>query len=146
MKSINRLIRISCYYNRIKFADFYNLYSNPRTKSSRAIVYTILYNDLNYSIYDISKMFKKSTQFITDILDYHKSEYNLINHYTKLYENTITQYDNWDKSGIDLAYSIIKTKYDYDLEIKYEQILNDNNRLSNEIENLKIILNKKSYV
>ena len=57
----------------------------------------------------------------------------------------MTQYDNWSNSTLDLAYAIMKTKYDYRLEIKYENILNENNRLKHqnsilkkEITNLKI--------
>jgi hypothetical protein len=146
MKSVDRLIRICCYYNKVKFADFYNVFSNPRTKDCRAMVYHILHYQENFSIYDISEIFNKDIIFIKDMIKYHDTEYHIINHYTRQYENTLTQYRSWNNSDLDLAYSIIKTKYDYDTDIKYEQILNENNRLENELDKLKIKLNKKSYV
>ena len=40
---------------------------------------------------------------------------------------------------------MVKTKYDYEQSAKYEQILNDNNRLEHEIDILKFKL-KKRYV
>ena len=137
MQSVNRLVRICCYYNRVKFADFYNVFSNPRTKDCRAIVFNILLNELNFNTYQISELFNKSIEFIEDLIIHHKSEYDIINHYTKNYQNTLTQYQNWSDSNLDLAYSITKTKYDYDNEIKYEQILNENNRLEYELSILK---------
>tara|TARA_R100000664_G_C2758408_1_gene147250 strand:+ start:2147 stop:2587 length:441 start_codon:yes stop_codon:yes gene_type:complete len=146
MKSVDRLIRICCYYNKVKFADFYNVFSNPRTKDCRAMVYHILNKKENFTIYAISELFNKDQGFIKDMIEYHNSEYDVINHYTRQYENTYTQYQNWNNSELDLAYSIIKTKYDYDADIKYEQILTENNRLEYELDMLKIKLNKKSYV
>lgn len=146
MKKVDRLIRISCFYNNVKYADFYNIFTNPRTKDARSIVYHILYNDFNYSINDISEYFNKATTHIKDMINYHNSEYDVINHYTRQYENTLSQFKNWDNSELDLAYSLIKTKYDYDKDIKYEQILNENNRLEYQLDILKIKLNKKSYV
>ena len=146
MKSVDRLIRIACYYNKVKFADFYNVFSNPRTKDARSMVYHILHNKQNFTIYDISELFNKSKDHIKDMLEYHNTEYEVINHYTRQYENILTQFNNWNNTDLDLAYSIIKTKYDYDTDIKYEQILNENNRLEHQLDILKIKLNKKSYV
>tara|TARA_R100000655_G_scaffold31221_1_gene62659 strand:- start:3084 stop:3524 length:441 start_codon:yes stop_codon:yes gene_type:complete len=146
MQSVNRLVRICCYYNKVKFADFYNVFSNNRIKDCRSIVYNILLLELNFNIYQISDYFNKPVKYIEDLINHHKSEYEIINHYTKAYQNTFTQFENWSNSELDLAYSIVKTKYDYDNEIKYEQILNDNCRLEHEIDILKIKLNKKSYV
>tara|TARA_R100001530_G_C4277471_1_gene144714 strand:- start:384 stop:815 length:432 start_codon:yes stop_codon:yes gene_type:complete len=143
MKSVDRLIRICCYYNKVKFADFYNVFTNPRTKDARSMVYHILNNKQNFSIDDISEFFNKTTPHIKDMLDYHHTEYKVINHYTRQYENTITQFENWDNANLDLAYSIIKTKYDYDTDIKYEQILNENCRLESEI---KILKRKKCLI
>tara|TARA_R100000700_G_scaffold34282_1_gene42298 strand:- start:310 stop:750 length:441 start_codon:yes stop_codon:yes gene_type:complete len=146
MQSIDRLIRICCFYNKVKFADFYNIFSNPRTKDARSMVYHILHYKENFSIYDISELLNKSKDHIVEMLKHHDSEYQIINHYTRQYENTYTQFKNWKNAELDLAYSIIKTKHDYDLDIKYEQILNENNRLEHQIDILKIKLNKKSYV
>tara|TARA_Y100001938_G_scaffold58270_1_gene81597 strand:+ start:22867 stop:23259 length:393 start_codon:yes stop_codon:yes gene_type:complete len=130
----------------VKFADFYNIFSNPRTKDARSMVYHILHYKENFSIYDISELLNKSKDHIVEMLKHHDSEYQIINHYTRQYENTYTQFKNWKNAELDLAYSIIKTKHDYDLDIKYEQILNENNRLEHQIDILKIKLNKKSYV
>jgi len=145
MKSVDRLIRISCYYNKVKFADFHNIYSNPRTKDCRAMVYHILHHTLNISIYEISELFNKEKSFILEMLKYHDTEYLIINHYTRQYDNIITQFENWNNSDLDLAYSIIKTKYDHNTDLKYEQILNENNKLSYELDKLKI-KKRKSYV
>ena len=128
MKAVDRLVRISCFYNKVKFADFYNMFCNPRNTDARAIVYHILNTELEFSIYDISELFNKEKAYIEKLLKHHNSEYNVINHY------------------LDLAYSIIKTKHDMDLDTRYEQILNENNRLTWENDILKIKLNKKSYV
>tara|TARA_Y100001938_G_scaffold119441_1_gene165424 strand:+ start:246 stop:686 length:441 start_codon:yes stop_codon:yes gene_type:complete len=146
MQSVNRLVRICCYYNSVKFADFFNVFSNSRIKDCRAIVYHILISE-SYNPYQISELFNKPIDFIEKHLAHHESEYEIINHYKKCYENTITQYKNWSDSNLDLAYSITKTKYDLLNENKYEQILNENNRLEHQIDILKIKLNKnKSYV
>tara|TARA_R100001129_G_C5325869_1_gene248583 strand:+ start:25028 stop:25468 length:441 start_codon:yes stop_codon:yes gene_type:complete len=146
MQSVNRLVRICCYYNKVKFADFYNLYSNVRIKDTRSIVYHILKTELGLNTYQISELFNKPVEYVEDHIKYHYKEYDIINHYKKIYENTITQFRNWNNTDLDLAYSIVKSKYDVERENKYEQILNDNNRLEHEIDILKIKLNKKSYV
>tara|TARA_R100001086_G_scaffold242329_1_gene169957 strand:+ start:654 stop:1094 length:441 start_codon:yes stop_codon:yes gene_type:complete len=146
MKAVDRLVRISCFYNKVKFADFHNMFCNPRNTDARAIVYHILNTELEFSIYDISELFNKEKAYIEKLLKHHNSEYNVINHYTRQYENTLTQFKQWNKTDLDLAYSIIKTKHDQDLDTRYEQILNENNRLTWENDILKIKLNKKSYV
>lgn len=145
MPSVNRLVRICCYYNSVKFADFFNVFSNTRIKDCRSIVYNILIEE-NYNVFQISEVFKKPIDFIEKHLKHHTSEYEYINHYKKCYDNTYTQYKNWTDSNLDLAYSITKTKYDLLTENKYEQILNENNRLEHQLDILKIKLNKKSYV
>ena len=137
MRKIDRLVRISCFYNRVKFADFHNVYSNPRTKDSRAMVYHILHFYENYGVSEIADMFNKEDSFVKDLIDYHYTEYNVIHHYTKQYHNIFTQFKNWNNSSLDLAYSIIKTKYDYDYDIKYENLLNENNKLNAQLEKLK---------
>ena len=146
MQSVSRLVKICCYYNKVKFADFYNVFSNNRIIDCRAIVYSILLNELNFNLHQISDLFNKPTEYIEEIINHHKSEYEIINHYTKTYHNTLTQYKNWNNSELDLAYSIVKTKYDNENELKYEHILNENNRLEHQLDILKIKLNKKSYV
>ena len=146
MESVDRLVRICCYYNKVKFADFHNIFSNPRTKDGRSMVFHILHTKEGFSIGGMCDMFNKSKEYIENLLDYHYTEYDVINHYTRQYETTITQYDNWKNSDLDLAYSIIKTKYDYSNDIKYEHILNENCRLEHELDILKIKLKKKSYV
>ena len=130
MKSVERLVRIASHYNKVKFADFYNIYSNIRIKDTRAMVYHILHDDMAFSLFDLEVFFNKDTDYIKQMINHHNSEYESINHYTKIYDNTLTQFKNWNNTDLDLAYSIIKTKYDYCNEIKYEIILNDNNRLS----------------
>ena len=143
MKSVERLVRIATHYNKVKFADFYNIYSNVRIKDTRAMVYSILYNEMEFSLFDIGALFNKDTEYIKIMVDYHDSEYNIINHYTKIYDNALTQFENWNNTDLDLAYSIIKTKYDNKNEIKYEMILNDNNRLSDLNDKLNKQLKKR---
>ena len=145
MKSVSRLIRICCYYNSVKYADFYNVFSNVRIKDTRAIVFHILHNVLQYNKYQISDLIKMPISFVDEHLKYHEKEIELINHYKKLYYNTLTQFQSWNNAQLDLPYSIVKTKYDYEQSAKYEQILNDNNRLEHEIDILKFKL-KKRYV
>jgi hypothetical protein len=146
MKSLNRLVRICCYYQKIKFADFYNHYDNIRIKDARAIVYHILKTEKNIDTDKISELFNKDKNYIIEILDYHNSEYKLINEYKRMYENTLTHFNNWSNTDLDLCYYLTKTKYDNELDIRYEQILNNNNRLEHEIGILKIKLNKLKKV
>ena len=69
-------------------------------------------------------------------------KYNIINYYTSKYQNIETQFNDWNDSKLDLQYSIIKTKYDHDLDKKYEIILNENSRLKYELDKLRIKKNK----
>jgi chromosomal replication initiation ATPase DnaA len=78
MKTINRLVKISCYYSRIKELEFYRDYDNKRIIDARSIVYHICLNTLNYTIYEIAEIFNKPETYILEILSHHKSEYNII--------------------------------------------------------------------
>ena len=116
--------------------------SNIRIKDARAIVYHILKTEKNIDTEKIAQLFNKDVNYIIEILDYHALEYKLINEYKKMYENTLTHFNNWSNTDLDLCYYLTKTKYDNELDIRYEQILNNNNRLEHEIGILKIKLNK----
>ena len=143
MKSVERLIRIACHYNKIIFNEFYREYKYARVIDCKAMVFNYLKESYKISLFEISELFDKDEDYIKKYIKHHKEEINVINHYTKLYENTKTQFENWSHTEIDLAYSIIKTKYDQDNEIKYEQILNENCQLKYQLEKLN---RKKSYV
>ena len=156
MTTIDRLIKIACYYNSIKPIEFHRDYANNRIKDSRAIVYHLLIKKYNYTIKDVAKIFNKTDvsifeisenfnkpeSYIFELLEHHNSEYNIINHYTSMCENVETQLDAWNKTDLDLQYSITKTKYDTDLAEKYEVILNENYKLKYELEKLRIKKNK----
>lgn len=142
MTTIDRLIKIACYYNSIKPIEFHRDYANNRIKDSRAIVYHLLIKKYNYTIKDVAKIFNKTDVYIFEIIEHHNSEYNIINHYTSMCENVETQLDAWNKTDLDLQYSITKTKYDNDLAEKYEVILNENYKLKYELEKLRIKKNK----
>lgn len=142
MGSTERLVRIVCYYNNIKYIEFNRHLFNRRIKDSQAIVYHILYKYIGCTKKYLCDYFKRDITYVNATLLHHSNEYNIINHYTKLYENTLTQFKNWENVNNDLSYSIIKTKYDLDNELKYEQILNENGKLNYELNKLK----RKSYV
>jgi hypothetical protein len=146
MKNIDRLVKLSSYFNRIKDIEFYRDYDNKRIIDARAMVYHLAIDVMNYTIYEVSVAFSKEENYVLEMLRHHKSEYNIINHYTQLYENIKTQFNNWKNSEYDLQYSIIKTKYDYETEKRYEQILNENGALKHQLHIMKIKLNKKNYV
>jgi len=147
MKKIDRLIKLACYYNRIKELEFNRHYENNRIVDTRAMVYHLMTKHLNLTIFEISDEFNKPEAYIYELLKIHKDEYNIINNYTRNYENIESHFLYWTDTKLDLAYSIIKTKYDYDKDLKYENILNDNNNLLYENELLKRKLNKlKIYV
>ena len=147
MKNIDRLVKLSSYYNRIKNIEFYRHYDNKRIIDARAMVYFIALNELNYNIHELSIHFNKTENYILEIIKHHQSEFNIINHYTQIYHNILTQFQKWKKTEMDLQYSIVKTKYDYDTEKRYEQILNENGMLKHQVSKLKIKLNKnKNYV
>ncbi len=145
MKTIDRLIKIACYFNSIKPLEFHRDYANKRIKDTRAIVYHLLTKKYNYTIQEVAKAFNKNDLYIFDILEHHKSEYNVINHYTSMCENVETQLDNWNNTDLDLQYSLIKTKHDADLAEKYEIILNENYKLKSELNKLRI-KKRKYYV
>tara|TARA_R100000664_G_scaffold2697_1_gene6533 strand:- start:2828 stop:3262 length:435 start_codon:yes stop_codon:yes gene_type:complete len=144
MSKIDRLVKLASYYNRIKHIEFWRNYDNKRIIDARAMVYHLALNILNYTIFEVADKFNKTDDYILELLDHHKKEYNVINHYTQIYQNIETQYTKWKDSELDLQYCIVKTKYDYDNEKRYEQILNENCSLKYELEKLKI--NKKHYV
>ena len=137
MKSVDRLVKIASYYNKIKDREFYRDYVNPRIKDARAMVYNILREDFNYSLKDLCNRFNKYKEYIDEMSNHHDSEYKIIHHYTKLYDNVKIQFINWDNSELDLQYSIVKTKYDSDFSIRYENILNENTFLNDENKKLK---------
>jgi hypothetical protein len=143
MITIERLIKIACYYNRIKTLEFHRDYANKRIKDSRAIVYHILSNKFNYSIKDIANLFKKTDVYVFEIIEHHNDEYNVINHYTSMYQNVESQLENWNKTDLDLQYALVKTKYDIDIAEKYELILNENCKLKDQLE--KINRKKNNY-
>ena len=142
MKTLERLVKIACYYNRIKNIEFYRDYDNKRIIDARSMVYHLALKKLNLTIFEISENFNKPESYILELLEHHKSEYNIINYYTSKYQNIETQINDWNDSKLDLQYSIIKTKYDHDLDKKYEIILNENSRLKYELDKLRIKKNK----
>jgi len=146
MKTLNRLVKISTYYNRIKDIEFYRDYHNKRIVDARSIVFNIALNDLKYTIGELSDYFNKENIYILELIEHHKSEYKIINYYTQLHDNIRTQFLEWNESKLDLQYSIIKTHYDNELAQKYEIILNENCLLMNENEKLKYKSKKKYYV
>ena len=60
MKTIDRLIRIACYFNSIKPLEFHRDYANKRIKDTRAIVYHLLTKKYNYTIQEVAKAFNKN--------------------------------------------------------------------------------------
>jgi len=145
LNSTERLVRIAAHYNKVKFSEVYRTYKHPRIDDCKAMVYFALFNVFAWSKQEIANEFNKELEYIEKFLKHHESEYSVINHYTKLYDNTITQFKCWDKVELDLAYAITKTNYDYKNEIRYENILNDNSKLLHENSILKTKLNKKHY-
>lgn len=137
MKLIERLVRIATHYNKIKFSEFYKEYKHPRITDCKAMVYHAMNQNYGYKIEEIAQIFNINVSYVKSKIEHHDSEYMVINGYTKLYDNIITQYDNWSNASLDLAYSIIKTKHDHRKALKYEQILNENNRLKYENSILK---------
>lgn len=146
MKNLDRLVKLACYYNRIKDIEFYRDYDNKRIIDARSMVYHLALNILKYSLYEISDFFNKQDGYILELIEHHKSEYKIINHYTQMYDNIETQFLKWRDSELDLQYCIIKTKYDSDVEKKYEYIVNENSALKNELEKLNYKSKNKYYV
>ena len=146
MKNLDRLVKLACYYNRIKDIEFYREYDNKRIVDARSMVYYMALNTLKYSLYDVCDFFNKEEGYILELIEHHKSEYEIINHYTQMYDNIETQFLKWRDSELDLQYCIIKTKYDSDIEKKYEYIVNENSTLKNELEKLNYKSKNKYYV
>jgi|TARA_Y100001963_G_scaffold75595_1_gene104957 hypothetical protein len=146
MKQIDRLVKLASYYNKIKHIEFWRDYDNKRIIDARAMVYHLSLNILNYTIFEVAETFNKEEDYILELLEHHKSEYNIINYYTEMYQNIETQYTKWKQSDLDLQYCIIKTKYDYDNAKKYEQILNENCMLREQLDKLNYKLKKNYYV
>tara|TARA_R100001086_G_scaffold199785_1_gene115967 strand:- start:3349 stop:3789 length:441 start_codon:yes stop_codon:yes gene_type:complete len=146
MKIIERLVRIACHYNKIKFAEFFRDYKHARVTDCKSMVFYYVNKVMHISAFEISELINRDEDYVLKHIERHDQEYTIINHYKKTYENIVTQYENWQNSNLDLAYSITKTQYDTKTEIKYEMILTENNRLKHEIDILKLKLNKKNYV
>ena len=146
MKQIDRLVKLASYYNKIKHIEFWRDYDNKRIIDARAMVYHLALNILNYTIFEVAETFNKEEDYILELLEHHKSEYNIINYYTEMYQNIEIQYTKWKQSDLDLQYCIIKTKYDYDTAKKYEQILNENCMLREQLDKLNYKLKKNYYV
>lgn len=137
MRAIDRLVKLASHYNRIKHIEFWRDYDNKRIIDARAMVYHIALKKLNFTLFEIAETFNKHEDYILELLSHHKSEYDIINHYTQIYHNIETQYSEWKNCNLDIQYSIVKTKYDYDTEKKYEQILNENCMLKYELDKVK---------
>ena len=145
MRNIDRLVKLASYYNKIKHIEFWRNYDNKRIIDARAMVYHLALNKLNFTIYEIAENFNKEEIYILELLEHHKSEYNIINYYTQIYDNIDTQNSKWKESDLDLQYCIVKTKYDYDVAKKYEEILNENSMLRYELDKLNF-KKRKNYV
>jgi len=145
MRNIDRLVKLASYYNKIKHIEFWRNYDNKRIIDARAMVYHLALNKLNFTIYEIAENFNKEEIYILELLENHKSEYNIINYYTQIYDNIDTQNSKWKESDLDLQYCIVKTKYDYDIAKKYEEILNENCMLRYELDKLNF-KKRKNYV
>ena len=145
MRNIDRLVKLASYYNKIKHIEFWRNYDNKRIIDARAMVYHLALNKLNFTIYEIAENFNKEEIYILELLEHHKSEYNIINYYTQIYDNIDTQNSKWKESDLDLQYCIVKTKYDYDVAKKYEEILNENCMLRYELDKLNF-KKRKNYL
>jgi hypothetical protein len=147
MEGINlkRLVDIVCYFNNINKKKFYSLSCKLNVVDCRIVVACILHNELNVSIDDISLNMSKGAATILDYLEDHKQQYGQINHYTKLYQNTLSQYlkHQNDKFSSDVEKMILKTNYDLELEKKIEKIINENTKLQHMLEREKL---KNRYI
>ena len=146
MNDIERIVKLASYYNRIKQIEFWRDYDNKRIVDARSMVYHLALHKLNYTIFEVCETFKKEDDYILELLEHHKSEYHIIHHYTQIYDNIDTQFTNWKNCELDLQYCIVKSKYDYDSEKKYEQILNENGELKKQLEKLNYKSKKNYYV
>jgi hypothetical protein len=81
MKQIDRLVKLASYYNKIKHIEFWRDYDNKRIIDARAMVYHLSLNILNYTIFEVAETFNKEEDYILELLEHHKSEYNIINYY-----------------------------------------------------------------
>ena len=150
MEGINlkRLVDIVCYFNNINKKKFYSLSCKLNVVDCRMVVATILHNELKISVDEVSESMAKDITTILDYLSFHKKQYKNINHFTKLYDNTLSQYlkHKSDTFSSDVEKMILKTNYDLELEKRLEKILNQNTKLQHMLEKEKLknrYINKK---
>tara|TARA_R100000734_G_scaffold16570_1_gene12658 strand:+ start:2129 stop:2500 length:372 start_codon:yes stop_codon:yes gene_type:complete len=106
----------------------------------RIVIASILHYELKKPIDEISDAMSKEPATVLHYLEDHSNQYQDINHYTKLYDNTLSQYlkHKDDTFSSDVEEMILKTNYDLDLEKRLEKILNENTKLQHMLEREKI--------
>ena len=138
--NLKRIIYIVCYFNNINKKKFYSLSAKLNVLDCRIVIASILNIEFKKSIDEISKAMSKEPQTILDYLQDHSKQYHDINHYTKLYDNTLSQYlkHKNDTFSSDVEEMILKTNYDLELEKRLEKILNENTKLQHMLEREKL--------
>ena len=147
--NLKRLIDIVCYFNNVNKKKFNSLSCKLNVVDCRIVVTAILHNELKVSIDDISSSLSKCPNTILEYIEYNDDQYGVINHFTKLYDNTIAQYNKhkFDNFSRDVEEMILKTNYDIELERKLEKFVNQNTNLQHMLEREKLknrLINKKS--
>ena len=131
MEGINlkRLVETACYFNKVSIRKYHSLSTKLNVADTRAVVCNILINEFNFTKEDVSEMMCRCIDSIRAYVKIHE-QYTIINHYTKLYQNTLKHFNmDFETESHEHHCKIQKTKYDMDLESKIERLLNENGYL-----------------
>ncbi len=123
--NLKRLVETACYFNKLSIRKYYSTTTKLNVADTRAIVCNILLNEYNYTKEDVSSYMGRCMDSINSYIKIHQ-QYKIINHYTKLYQNTLEHFKMDFETEHDEHHSKIqKTKYDLELETKVERLLNE---------------------
>lgn len=126
---LKRLIETACYFNKVSVRKYYSLSNKLNIVDTRAIVCNILIKEFKLSKKEVSETMGKCSDTIKSYIKIHE-HYNILNHYTKLYDNTLSHFNmNFETENDEHHCKIQKTKYDLMLEGKIERLLNENSYL-----------------
>jgi|TARA_R100000149_G_C5878143_1_gene142305 hypothetical protein len=137
--NIKRLIETACYFNKVSIKKYYSTSTKLNVVDTRAIVCNILINEYNLNKEETSQLMGRCLDSVKSYIKIHK-QYEVINHYTRLYQNTLEHYKmDFESEHQEHHLKIQKTKYDMELETKVERLLN-------EVSYLQFLLEKKKKV
>ena len=89
--NIKRLIETACYFNKVSIRKYYSTTTKLNVADTRAVVCNILINEYKYTKEETSELMGRCLDSIKSYIKVHQ-QYEIINHYTKFYQNTLEHF------------------------------------------------------